>query len=95
MRFASTVRENRRTFLKGTGCAIGAGVLDVGATGTATAGYSVDSDLTEPAGVTGRELADAIQAVSSGTPIASLGDTFVAVEDVVEGDPICQEFDGL
>jgi hypothetical protein len=28
-------------------------------------------------------------------PIASLGDTFVAVEDVVEGDPICQEFDGL
>lgn len=56
----------------------GAGLLGTGAATAAT--YSIDTDLTGSANVTGTELDDAIDQVSPGSPLVGLGDTFVQVQ---------------
>ncbi|MFB6175619.1 MAG: glucosaminidase domain-containing protein, partial [Halobaculum sp.] len=76
------MRHTRRDLLKSGASLAGAGLLLGGGTGGVQAAtYTIDSDLTASAGVTGEELDAAMQEVSPGSPLVGLGDTFVAVEE--------------
>jgi len=77
---------NRRQVLKAVGTALGCSVLP--ATGVASGRdrgpdgrYTVDSNLKQDVAITGRELDEAIRAVSPGSPLIGLGRTFLEVQD--------------
>lgn len=71
---------SRRSFLRRTAAGAGA-VAGLTAASTATAAtYSIDTNLLSDASVSGAELDDAIAAVSPGSPLIGLGDTFIEVQ---------------
>jgi hypothetical protein len=70
----------RRTVLKALGSTSIAVVGGVSLTGTAAA-YTIDSDLRNTTDVTGGQLDTAIDAISPGSPLIGLGDTWVDVQN--------------
>ena len=70
---------NRRTVLKAVGSTGIAVVGGLSLTGTAAA-YTIDSNLRNTADVTGGQLDTAIDAISPGSPLIGLGDTWVDVQ---------------
>lgn len=76
------MRENitRRTVLKAVGSTSLAVVGGLSASGTAAA-YTIDSDLRQTPSVSGGQIDAAVDAVSPGSPLIGLGDTWVAVQN--------------
>ncbi|MFC7190012.1 glucosaminidase domain-containing protein [Halocatena marina] len=69
----------RRTVLKAVGSTSLAMVGGLATTGTAAA-YTIDSDLRQTADVTGGQIDTAVNAVSPGSSLVGLGDTWVDVQ---------------
>lgn len=76
------MNRSRRRFLQGASTAGIAVLGGISMTGMAAArSYTIDSDLRQTADVTGGELDAAVDAVSPGSPLVGLGDTWVAVQN--------------
>ncbi|HET7325493.1 MAG TPA: N-acetylmuramoyl-L-alanine amidase [Halococcus sp.] len=76
------MNRSRRRFLKGAGTAGIAALGGLSMTGTVAAGsYTIDSDLRQTVDITGGDLDAAVDAISPGSPLIGLGDTWVAVQN--------------
>lgn len=76
-----TQNLTRRSVLKALGSTSIVAAGSVSFLSRPVAAYTIDSDLRQPANVTGGQLDTAIDAMSSGSPLIGLGDTWITVQN--------------